>query len=119
MIRFLANENFPVPSIRILRNRGYFVKSISEENRGITDEEVMNIAIIEQLIILTFDRDYGELIFKYKKDNPPSVVYFRIKGNNPQSTGSILLKILENRHLQLESHFTVVEENGIRQRKLI
>ena len=84
-MRFLANENFPFPSMKILRLIGFEVKSIAEDNFGISDEEVLRIAVAEQLIILTFDRDYGELIFKYKMQPPPAVVYFRLKGDNPQA----------------------------------
>jgi predicted nuclease of predicted toxin-antitoxin system len=71
---FLANENFPKPSITLLRSNGFIIKSIQEELLGIFDEEVINIATKENLIILTFDRDYGELIFKHSKDYPPAVI---------------------------------------------
>jgi hypothetical protein len=36
---FLANENFPRPSIILLRNRGFNVKSVQEEFPGIPDEK--------------------------------------------------------------------------------
>ena len=35
---------------------------------GVTDDEVMKYAISEDRIIITFDRDYGELVFKYGSD---------------------------------------------------
>ena len=76
---FLANENFPKPSITILRDSGLNVQSIQEDSPGISDEEVINIASERNLIILTFDRDYGELIFKHSRNAPPAVVYFREK----------------------------------------
>jgi predicted nuclease of predicted toxin-antitoxin system len=63
---FLANENFPVPSIDLLRNNDYGVRSIQEASPGISDEEVLNIAVNDNFIILTFDKDYGDLIFRYK-----------------------------------------------------
>ncbi len=66
-MKFLANENFPFPSIKFLRENGYEIISISEESSGIADSEVLQKASAENLIILTFDSDYGELIFKYKK----------------------------------------------------
>jgi predicted nuclease of predicted toxin-antitoxin system len=118
MERFLANENFPFPSVKILRDSNFLVRYIPEIKRGITDEEVLDIAVKENLIILTFDRDYGELLFKYQKVNPPAVVYFRLKGSNPRSSGEILLNLLKNSNLKLANFFTVVEENGIRQRIL-
>ena len=64
-MKFLANENFPFPSITILRNKGYDITSIMEFAHGISDKEVIKIASIEDRIILTFDSYYGALIFKY------------------------------------------------------
>ena len=64
---FLANENFPLTSIRILRDAGYNVESVLEKNPGAKDSEVLKEAKKEKRVILTFDRDYGELIYKYKQ----------------------------------------------------
>jgi predicted nuclease of predicted toxin-antitoxin system len=113
---FLANENFPRPSIKILRDNGYEVKSIAETAPGISDEEVIRLANNDGLIILTFDSDYGELIFRYSHANPPSVVYFREKSNTPNFAGETLIKLLSEKLLTLTDTFTVVEHNGIRQR---
>ncbi len=63
---FLANENIPLKSIKILREKGYDVKAIIEKFPGISDKEVLKIAKNENRIILTFDRDYGKLLFKKK-----------------------------------------------------
>jgi len=113
---FLANENFPRPSTNILRQNGYAVRSIQEEYPGISDEEVMGIALEFDLIILTFDSDYGELIFKYAKETPPSVIYFRDKKNVPEFAGNILIDIMNKSNIALEKAFTVIEANSIRQR---
>lgn len=117
-MKFLANENFPFPSIKLLRENGFEVLSVSEKFSGISDEAVLQKAVDENLIILTFDRDYGELIFKYQKTKPPAVVYFRTKGQTPNDAGKILLEKLKNEQISLENNFTVIEATGIRQRKL-
>ena len=113
---FLANENFPRPSTIILRENGFSVKSIQEDSPGISDDEVIKIALNSNLIILTFDRDYGELIFRYSKDNPPAVVFFREKGIVPEFAGSSLLTLLSNTEVSLVGAFTVIEANNVRQR---
>ena len=46
-MRFLANENFPFPSMKILRAIGFEVKHIGEDNFGISDEENRAMYIIE------------------------------------------------------------------------
>ena len=113
---FLANENFPRPSILFLREHGYNVMSIQEAHPGISDNEVMLIAKEQNLIILTFDRDYGELIFRYAVENPPSVVYFRSKGEGPLFVGQILHDLLVSNQIDISSAFTVIDKNSIRQR---
>lgn len=113
---FLANENFPRPSIKLLRENGFEIKSIQEEFPGISDEMVMDIASNLDLIILTFDRDYGEIIFKHKRNNPPTVIYFREKGSDPLFAGNLLLTLLSNSKIKLNNSFTVIEVNNMRQR---
>jgi predicted nuclease of predicted toxin-antitoxin system len=54
-MKFVANENFPGPSIQFLLNNNIEIKSIAQLSPGITDEQVMNLAIQEGLIILTHD----------------------------------------------------------------
>jgi predicted nuclease of predicted toxin-antitoxin system len=113
---FLANENFPRPSTTLLRENGFEVKSIQEDSPGISDEEVIKIALKLNLIILTFDQDYGEIIFKQSKLDPPSVVFFREKGMNPHFAGTSLITLLNNKEITLLNAFTVIEKNNIRQR---
>jgi len=116
-MKFLANENYPFPSIKILREHGYDVKSVAEDSFGIADTDVLNIAKNEDRIILTLDKDYGELIFKYNAGTPPAVVFYRYKGVSPEFAGNILLEIMNNPDIQLTDIFTVIEQNNLRQRK--
>ncbi|HEX8314107.1 MAG TPA: DUF5615 family PIN-like protein [Flavisolibacter sp.] len=113
---FLANENFPKPSIILLRDAGYLVSSIQEDSPGIADERVLQIATANRQIILTFDRDYGEIIFRYQLPDPPAVVYFREK---------VLILCLQDKHyycfskkneIMFTDSFTVIEKDSIRQR---
>jgi predicted nuclease of predicted toxin-antitoxin system len=115
-MRFLANENFPFPSTKMLRENNFYVKSISEDCPGISDLEVMKIAIEEDLIILTFDKDYGEIIFKSGYFNPPSVVFFRYKGVNQSFAGEYILKMLIDQKKSLKGSFFVIEQENYRQR---
>ena len=83
----------------------------------IQEHSVITDAQKEDLIILTFDRDYGELLFRYALNNPPSVVFFRYKGYHPVFSSEFILKLLAENTIMLEGNFTVIEENNIRQRK--
>ncbi|MGK7926452.1 MAG: DUF5615 family PIN-like protein [Spirulina sp.] len=63
-MQFLANENFPRMSILRLRELGYNVASCSEDAPEAPDEDVLARAVREERFLLTFDRDYGELIYR-------------------------------------------------------
>ncbi len=76
-MKLLANENFPLTSVKLLRKAGFDIQSISEQNCGISDKEVIDMAITENSLILTFDRDYGELIFKHNYKPQAGIIYFR------------------------------------------
>lgn len=102
-MRFLANENIPLPSIVLLRKAGFSVSSVSELYPGISDHKVILKANSSNLTILTLDKDYGEIIFKQGLANPPSVVFFRFKGENPMTVGNLLIDLILNRKLEFEN----------------
>jgi len=117
-MNFLANENFPLMSIRLLRNTGHNVVSVAEETPGAKDETVLKRAHAENRIILTFDRDYGELIYRYKLFAPDGIVYFRFDPSTPEEPAKILLNILDKDKILISGKFTVIERNRLRQRTL-
>jgi len=61
MTKFLANENFPLLSIKFLREIGHNVVSVLQEMPGAEDREVLGRARAEGRIILTFDRERGRI----------------------------------------------------------
>ncbi len=77
-MRFLANENFPRASIRRLREAGYDVEAVQEKEPGAKDPAVLDYAARENLVLLTFDRDYGELIYRRHLPSPRGVLYLRL-----------------------------------------
>ncbi|MCK4859517.1 MAG: DUF5615 family PIN-like protein [Candidatus Omnitrophica bacterium] len=115
---FLANENFPLFSIKLLRNAGYNVTSVLEETPGAKDIDILKRAYRENCIILTFDRDYGELIYRHRLFIPGGVAYFRFDPFTPSEPAEILLKILKEDKVLILGKFTVIERTRIRQRTL-
>jgi len=116
-MKLLANENFPYKSIYYLKEKGYDVLSIGMDNPSIMDSEIMSIAINEERTILTFDRDYGELIFRHNYKPEKGVIYLRLDEYEPQQPGIIIEAILTNTEIDLTRALTVIDKNGIRQRK--
>jgi predicted nuclease of predicted toxin-antitoxin system len=116
-MKLLANENFPGKSIDYLRDKGFDIKSIGLDDPGILDADVMKIAINEERTILTFDRDYGELIFRYDNKPEKGVIYLRLDQYEPHEPGLMIEEIITNTSIDLTRALTVIDKNGIRQRK--
>ncbi len=118
MRKFLANENIPLATILRLRNEGFDVSSIGLDAPSITDREVMQIAANENRTIITFDRDYGELIYKYGFRPPAGVIYLRMQNYQPEEPAELILKLLNDQNLEFVGLFTVADERSVRQRKI-
>ena len=115
---FLANENFPLLSVRLLREAGHHVVGIIQEAPSSKDKDILKRAHTERLIILTFDRDYGELIYRHQALPPAGVVYFRFAPATPSEPAEILLNVMDRAALSVIGKFTVVERGRVRQRSL-
>ncbi len=113
---FLADEHFPISSTSLLRAIGYEIAAIVEDSPGIDDEEVMARAAQEQRVILTFDRDYGELIYRRHLPVPAGVIHLRFVPATPEEAGHRLSFLL--RATSVEGYYTVIDGNQVRQRKL-
>jgi predicted nuclease of predicted toxin-antitoxin system len=72
-IGLLANENFPVPAVRKLRAAGIDVVAVADAMPAASDAEVLAFARQQGRWIVTFDRDYGELVFKDGLPAPQAV----------------------------------------------
>ncbi|MEH2401036.1 DUF5615 family PIN-like protein [Nostoc sp.] len=93
----MANENFSLPSVWLLRQAGYDVASVTEDSPGIEDTEVLTRAANEQRVILTFDRDYGELIYRLRLPSPTGVIYLRFRPHTPEEPATLLLNFTDRR----------------------
>ena len=60
-MRLLADENIPLETVRALRDAEHDVYSATESEPGNPDIALIERAVREDRLILTFDRDFGEL----------------------------------------------------------
>jgi predicted nuclease of predicted toxin-antitoxin system len=116
-MKLLANENFPLKSVLYLKSKGFDIRSIGVDNPCIQDNVVMNHAINEERTILTFDRDYGELIFKHNYRPQKGVIYLRLDEYEADEPGRLIEDLINKREFDFDNALTVLDRNGIRQRK--
>lgn len=118
-MRLLADENVPVARIRLLRNAGYVVEAMIELAPGTPDPDVLSHARQHGQFLITFDRDFGELVYHRGSAVPPGIIYLRMSPADPEEAGRVLLNLFAVEELQLEGRFTVVDTDRIRQRPLL
>ncbi len=113
----IVNENFPAPSVRTLRAAGVDVLSVQEAMPGATDETVLAIAHSSARWLVTFDRDYGELVFSRHCVPPPAILYLR-QGAVPLTwPAERVLALLAEPELA-DGYLVVIEARGLRRRPL-
>jgi predicted nuclease of predicted toxin-antitoxin system len=118
VIAILADENVPRASVDLLRTAGMDVESVAERDAGMSDLAVLELARAEGRLLLTFDRDFGELIYRRGHAAPPALVYLRFVPTDPQEAAAVFRRLLEHSEIELDGRFTVVTRDQVRQRSL-
>lgn len=116
-MKFLADENIPLEVCKRLVKKNIDIVSVSEIAAGASDKEIISLAQKNKRAIITFDKDFGELVFS-EKVKIPGIILLRFF---PRSSNFILKKIeelLSSEEITLEKHFIVVEEDRIRIREI-
>jgi predicted nuclease of predicted toxin-antitoxin system len=113
----LANENWPRPALLALRAAGLDVQAVGERMPRASDAEVLHHAASEGRCVLTFDRDYGELVFARAVAPPPAIVYLRQGVYAPDWPASVVLNLLP-RADWVAGHLVVVAGRSVRRRAL-
>jgi len=116
-MRLLVNENISPVSVGLLREAGHDVVAVTERSPGIPDDEVMRLAHDEARIIVTCDRDYGELIYRRRLPAPPGVLYLRFLPASPREPADYLARLITG-GMELEGKSTTGDREQIRQRLL-
>ena len=116
-MRFLANENFPGAAVIALAGAGHDIVWVRDLARGMKDAEVLAWAASEQRILLTFDKDFGELARRAAPGGECGVVLFRIPMPPSDQVGRRLTELLGAR-ADWAGHFSVIEPARVRMRRL-
>ncbi len=112
-MRFLANENVPLEAVEALQQVGIDIASVGDICLGADDPEILVYAVQDDRILVTFDKDFGELIFYSRETPPPGVILLRFRLRSPGFVAKALKTTLEQ-EIEWRGHFSVVTESRIR-----
>lgn len=112
-MRILADENVPGAAIDELRLRGHDVVWVRVSSPGSPDEANLAEAVSQQRLLITFDKDYGELIYRLGNAASCGVVLFRISAPTAKDLAKIITDILDSRADWI-GNYSVVDSRRIR-----
>jgi predicted nuclease of predicted toxin-antitoxin system len=116
-VKILADECCDAILVSALRGDGHDVLYIKEIAPGSDDATVLAMAVREQRILLTEDKDFGELVVRLKMP-AYGIVMLRLSPSDTQVKIARLRDLLQNHPDRLAGTFTVIDETRTRFRAL-
>lgn len=117
-MKLLADENLDLSVVARLREAGHQVLAVAEMEPGIPDEVVLNLANAEGAILVTGDKDFGELAFRQSLVHH-GVILVRLAGLPAAVKAATLIQFLEEHPLEIPGSFTVLSPGMARIRKRV
>jgi len=112
-LKLLLDENIGLKVFKGLQDLKWDVISIIKESPGISDEEVLKIAVREKRMIVTLDQDFGALVFKESKKHT-GVILLRLNNILPENLLINIKWVLEKYGENIKGKFVIVSESRIR-----
>jgi predicted nuclease of predicted toxin-antitoxin system len=115
-MNFLADESVDFPIVERLRADGHVVLAIAEMSPSISDDEVLDVANTEVMLLVTGDKDFGELVFRLKRVTL-GVILVRLLGLTATTKAMIVSNAIRDHGSEMEGCFTVIEPGNVRIRR--
>jgi predicted nuclease of predicted toxin-antitoxin system len=114
-VKIVADEGVDRQVVDELRSLGHDVLYIAESEPGIDDETVLARSRESGAVLITADKDFGELVFRQGRLHS-GVVLLRLFGLTPQEKAQIVGAALERHADELPDRFAVISERSLRLR---
>ncbi len=112
-MRFLVDECTGPAVAEWLRGKGHEVFSVFDEAKGISDKEILTKALSENWILITNDKDFGEMIFRERRAHH-GITFMRLNDERSRNKIEVLRQLLENYSERLSDQFLTVTETKVR-----
>ncbi len=115
-MRFLADESCDFGVVRALRAAGHDVRSVQEERQGASDDDVLALAVGEQRIVLTEDKDFGHIVHVHAMPSL-GVVLIRFPAPTRRLVANSVCDAVMQFGDRMQGAFVVVEPGRVRIRR--
>jgi predicted nuclease of predicted toxin-antitoxin system len=114
-MNLVADEGVDKAIVDALRASGFSVKYFAEAGVGAADKEVLAAANDEQSLLLTCDKDFGELVFRQRQVHA-GVVLIRLTGMTAAKKANMVLEAIKQHSPDMGGAFTVISAGLLRVR---
>ena len=115
--RYLADESCDFAVVRALREAAFDVVAVVEHSPGATDDQVIALSVKEQRVLLTEDKDFGQLVFAANRECA-GVIFVRFPASARGSLGARLVDTVRREQDRLVGAFVVIQPHRTRIRRL-
>lgn len=113
-MNLLADEGVDRPIVESLRQNSHDVIYIAEVDPSISDHDVFDRANTLRAILLTADKDFGEIVFKERRLLSGGVILIRLAGLSAEKKAEIVVETIQNYDARLAGCFTVLSPGRVR-----
>lgn len=115
-MNFFADESVDRPIVERLRQQRHEVLYVAEIFPSISDDMVLDRANALDAILLTADKDFGDLVYRQGRIHA-GVTLIRLAGLSPEAKAHIVSTTVSNRGGELAGAFSVITPAAIRIRR--
>jgi predicted nuclease of predicted toxin-antitoxin system len=115
-MRLLADESVDGPVVARLRADGHEVAWVAEDAAGAADEAVLARAYGEGIVLVTSDKDFGELVYRQRRPHA-GVILLRLSGLDEAGKCELVSRAVGERGVDLAGAFSVLEGDSLRIRR--
>ena len=116
-MRFLADESCDFTVVRMLREAGHNVVAVSEITPRAEDPDVISLAVRERRILLTEDKDFGQLVFAHGQKSS-GVIFLRFPVRARKQIADEVVRLVTERGEKLAGSFITIQPGRIRISKM-
>ena len=112
MTQFIADENIPKETVNLLKRQGIDIVAVTEFASGLSDIKVLDLAKAKGRIVITFEKDFGQLIFKEKRKTK-GLMLLRFVPKSPLQIAKRVQQVLAA-EIKMENCVVTVKKDSIR-----
>jgi len=113
MPKFIVDECTGIAVVHFLRSQGLDVVGVVEEMPQAADSDILLRAIAEQLVVVTNDKDFGDMVFRDQRSHA-GILLLRLADDRVETKIRIVAAVLAQYADKLERRFVVATEQNIR-----